>query len=300
MWWAFICKRFDQSGTSTCIQPRPFGAYLSLECEAPAVESVEIRVGHLVVEAVVVGRVECRAGAVVRPGWPRPREITAERHVGGFGVQVGQRARAKVANGRRGGGPARQEVHRPHGLRVVDTMTQAADRVGGASVVLGAGGVAAWRVGHFQERWRCVQGHSAVCSTLRCVKLTFVPWRTWSGHQFGGGAFCVADWRSGRVLVQDLLRNKVFESDARRRHLMPSTGTQRRRQTLWELRLWAGCRPSSLLGCVHTERHQFSPRDRFTFKVNVKTNRKSWQSGQRLAKNRPASATHQANAAHLG
>lgn len=115
----------------------------SLESKATAVESVKIRVGHLVVEAIVVRRVECWAGAVVRSGWPHPREIAAKRHVGSFGLQVGQRARAKVTNGRRGGGAAHQEVDRPHGLRVVDTVTQAADGVGGASVVLRAGRVAA-------------------------------------------------------------------------------------------------------------------------------------------------------------
>lgn len=76
----------------------------------------------------------------------------------------------------------------------------------------------------------------------KCVKLTFVPRGARSGSEFWGGALGVTDWGSGWVLVQDLLRNQVFESDARRRHLVPFTRTQGRRETLSEFRLEAGCR----------------------------------------------------------
>lgn len=138
----------------------PLCSVSSLESEAAAVESVEIGVCHLVVEAVVVRRVESRAGAVVRPRRTHPREITAERHVGSFGLQIGQRARSKITNGGGGGGPSHQEIHRPHRLGVADAVTQAADWVGGASVVLRAGGVAACGVGHFPETSTCVQGLS--------------------------------------------------------------------------------------------------------------------------------------------
>lgn len=120
------------------------------ESESTTIKSIKIRVGHFKVKAVVVRWVQ--GVTLVRLRRPNTGEIRVQRHVGNPGVQIRERARAEVADCRRGSGSAHQQINRLHCLSVADgAVTQTAHGMCTASAVLWTGRIPACWIGWFHR-----------------------------------------------------------------------------------------------------------------------------------------------------
>lgn len=209
------------------------------ESESTTIKSIKIRVGHFKVKAVVVRWVQ--GVPLVRLRWPNTGEIRVQRHVGNPGVQIRERARAEVANCRRGSSSAHQQINRLHCLSVADgAVTQTAHGMCTASVVLWTGRIPACWIGRFHRHTHTFRNDASYhITTCREARLTFVL-RGSASVGLWGRCLLVADRWSWWIFVQDLLRRQISENNAWQWHLMALAVTYGWWETLWEIKeFWA-------------------------------------------------------------